>query len=569
MWSGIAASGGIGIGRAVVIREGALDFSHVKFAGVEPEQSRLTQALQTFEAETAAMAARMQKTAGEQEGQILLGHITMVQDPFLQSQIKDQIAAGFTAEAALDIVCRQFAEMFRATGDALMMQRAADVEDIRTRLLKHLLGVAETDLAHLPAETVLVARELTPSMTTQLNPDQVVAIVTEFGGATSHAAILSRALEIPAVLRVPGLLEQIRDGMILAVDGSSGQVVADPDADTLAVYTQRREAWLTERHALRAFVGRETATADGYRVQLYANIGGPAEAKTVLHQDAEGIGLFRTEFLFLDRNSAPSEEEQLAAYRAVLEAMGEREVIFRTLDVGGDKPIPYLKQPREDNPFLGFRAVRYCLQHPDLFRTQLRALLRASVYGNLKIMLPLVTAMEEVRQVRVLLADLQKELAEANIPCREIIPLGVMVETPAACQIADLLAREADFFSIGTNDLIGYTMAVDRGNPQVAYLYDPFQPAVLRSIQRIIRCGREAGIPVGMCGEAAADPRLIPLLLAFGLEEFSVTPASVLPTRKVIADLEKGQADAMAQQVMALSTAADIRQYLEQQAVLL
>ena len=559
MFKGIGASAGIGIGRAVLVREPDLSYAHVTFAGQEAEQSRLTAAVAAFTQRTRGMAEKMKAQVGSQQAEILLGQIMMIQDPYMTGQMKELIAAGRCAEAALDTVCRMYIEIFSSMEDELMRQRATDVEDLRIRILMILLGQEGLDLSNLPADTVLVAHDLTPSMTAELKRGSIAGILTEVGGTTSHAAILARTMELPAVLCVNGLIEKVKDGDVLILDGGEGIAISDPDETTLARYQRRQERFREARAALIRFAGKPTRTKDGYAVALYGNIGNPEHAEQVMEATGEGVGLFRTEFLFMDRESLPTEEEQFEAYRRAVEIMDGREVIIRTLDVGGDKNIPYLRLEKEENPFLGFRAVRYCLEREEVFVPQLRALLRASACGDLKIMLPLVTNLEELRRTRALLEKLKGELEVAGVPYNREVKLGVMIETPAAALIADLLAKEADFFSIGTNDLTQYVMAADRGNQNVSALGVPFQPAVLRAIQSIIAAGHSAGIPVGMCGEAAADPNMIPLLLSFGLDEFSVSPSAILQTRKSIAGWSKAEADDLAGRVMSSGTLEEVQ----------
>jgi len=556
--NGIGASAGIGIGHVLPVREPDLDYSKVIPAGVEAEQARLADAVASFIEKTRSMAQAMESEVGQRQAEILLGQIMMIEDPFMTGQMNELIAAGQCAEGALDSVCEMYIGMFTAMEDEMMRQRATDIGDMRTRILKILLHQEDLDLSSLPADTILVAHDLTPSMTAGLRRGSIAGILAEVGGTTSHSAILARTMELPAVLSVPDVMAQVQPGDTVILDGEAGEVFLSPDKATLAAYEARRAAFLENRAALAQYAGKPTLTADGKTVALYGNIGNPKQAKQVMEATGEGIGLFRTEFLFMDRDSLPSEEEQFEAYRQAVEIMDGREVIIRTLDVGGDKDIPYLGMDKEENPFLGFRAVRYCLEREDVFRPQLRALLRASAYGDLKIMLPLVTNVEELRRSKVLLEALKAELDGQGIPYNKDIKVGVMIETPAAALIADLLAREADFFSIGTNDLTQYVMAADRGNQKVAYLGTPLQPAVLRAIRQIIQAGKAAGIPVGMCGEAAANPKMIPLLLDFGLDEFSVSSSAVLETRKVIAGWSTEAAHALTERVMACTTLEEV-----------
>ncbi|MBM6723542.1 phosphoenolpyruvate--protein phosphotransferase [Pseudoflavonifractor phocaeensis] len=561
---GIGASEGIGIGKAVCVREQNLDYSAVSYGGKEVEKDRLQAAIQQFNERTSAMAEHIRAQVGQKESEILTGQIAMLGDPFMQSQMTEIIEGGQCAEAAVDQVCTMYAEMFAGVDDELMRQRATDVRDIRGRLLAILLKVEGVDVSELPVGSVLVAHDLTPSMTVGLKKENVAAILTETGGRTSHSAILARALELPAVLSVPKALELVKDGDGVIVDGGEGVALLNPDQLTRGEYLKKQEEYQKKRALLAVYRDRETVDADGKRYGLYANIGSPAEAEAAAAAGAEGVGLFRTEFLFMDRTSVPSETEQMEAYQAVSRTMAGKEVIIRTLDVGGDKAIDYLGMDKEENPFLGHRAIRYCLDRPDLYKVQLRALLRAGAeLRNIKIMLPLVTSLEEIRGARALLEQCKSELEAEGLPYDKDISLGIMVETPAAALIADLLAQESDFFSIGTNDLTQYVMAVDRGNAKVEKLYTTFHPAVLRSIRTVIQAAKQAGIPVGMCGEAAADPCLIPLLMSWGLDEFSVSASSVLATRARIHHWRSEEAGQVAQEAMSLSTAAGVQGYLK------
>ncbi len=566
IYKGIAGAEGIGIGKALVVREQTLDYSHVVFSGAENETNRLQAAIAAFCEKVTAMQKKLTASVGEKQAEILNGQIMMIQDPFMTSQMQDFIAGGQCAEAAVDAVCNMYIEMFSSVEDDLTRQRATDIRDMRARLLGILLGQTEVDLSDLPPETVLVAHDFTPSMTANMQKEHIVGILSECGSKTSHSAILARSLELPAVMSVENICTLLENGDTVIVDGTRGEAVVRPAQGILEAYASKREQLKMEKQALHAFAGKKTVTADGKQLAVYANIGKPDDVPAVLQNDGEGVGLFRTEFLFMDRTALPSEEEQFAAYRAVATQMQGKEVIIRTLDVGGDKDIPYLHMEKEENPFLGHRAVRYCLDNPEIYKVQLRALLRASAYGNIKIMLPLVTTVSEVRRVRELLESTKAELRKENIEFRDNIPVGVMIETPAAAMTADLLAKEADFFSIGTNDLTQYTMAVDRGNSKVSALYSHYNPAVLRLIKQTAEAANRAGIPVGMCGEAAGDKAFIPLLIAFGLHEFSVTPAAVLPTRKTVSLWSKTDADALAERVLTLNSAEEVAAALEEAA---
>ena len=563
MLKGVGASAGIGIGKVICIREQNLDYSQVQYQGREQEKARLKQAVETFCEKTQRMAEDIRQRVGQKESEILSGQVMMLSDPFMVSQMEDAIQSGSCAEAAVDTVCQMYIEMFSNVEDELMKQRATDIGDIKTRMLRLLLGVESVDMASLPKGTVLAAKDLTPSMTVGLQKENVSAIITEVGGKTSHSAILARALEIPAVLGIPDALQQLTDGQTAIVDGATGQVLTEPDAETLYHYTKLQEEQLRQKAMLSIYRDKPTTDASGRSYQLYANIGSVMEAQAALENGAEGIGLFRTEFLFMDRPAMPDEEEQLEAYSSVSHLMKGKEVIIRTLDVGGDKEVSYLKMGSEQNPFLGWRAIRYCLSEQPLFKTQLRALLRAGAQErNIKIMLPLVTGVQEIRAARSLLEECKQELSREGLEYNPKIALGVMIETPAAALTADLMAKEADFFSIGTNDLTQYTIAVDRGNAKVEQLYTTLHPAVLRSIRGIIHAAKQAKIPVGMCGESAADPLLIPLLMQFGLDEFSVSASSVLKTRKTISEWNREQVEQVAEQAMQLSTPQELDEYL-------
>lgn len=565
MFKGTSASAGIGIGKAVIVEETELKIKKDTITDVDAEKARFQKALNQTMEETDALAKDLATRVGEKEAEILNGHLLLLSDPMLVGEIENTISGEtVNSEYAIETVCNTYADMFASMGDELMQQRATDMRDIKTRMQKILLGVSSVDIGSLPAGSILVARDLTPSMTAGINPLNVTGIVTELGGKTSHSAILARALEIPAVVAVDGFMSQISDGTELILDGSEGVVFADPDQAVREEYTAKRDTFLKEKKELEQYIGKPTITKDGVTIELVANIGKPEDVEKVLQYDGEGIGLFRTEFLFMDRSSMPTEDEQFEAYRKVAAAMNGKPVIIRTLDIGGDKEIPYMGLEKDENPFLGYRAIRFCLDRKeDVYRPQIRALLRASAFGNIRIMVPMVTCLEEYREARAFVNEIKKELDENSIAYNKDIQVGIMVETAAASLMADVFAREVDFFSIGTNDLTQYTMSVDRGNDKVSYLYSPLNPAVLRSIRHVIECGRKEGIMVGMCGEAASDPLLIPLLLAFGLNEFSMSASAILNARKLITGYSTQELKEVANKAMSFATVKEVEDYMK------
>ena len=563
MLKGIGASEGIGVGRVMIIAEQTLEYTPKEITDVEAELARYRDAVDKFCDNTMEQADAIRKSTGDKEAEILEGHIAIIRDPFMGGEIENLIKANQCAEAAVDQICKMFIDMFSATGDDLTMQRAADVRDIRDGVIGILLGVKEVKISDAPAGTILVMKELTPSMTAGIKKENIVGIVTETGSQTSHSAILARALEIPAVLSVNSAVSFLSSDQLIIVDGSKGDVITAPTEEQIDEYSNKREAFLREKRELENLRGKVTASADGIEYELFCNIGTPKDATKAVEADGEGVGLFRTEFLFMDRNQLPTEDEQFDAYKQASLILKGKPLIIRTLDIGGDKEIPYLGLAKEENPFMGFRAIRYCLKNRDMFKAQIKAILRASAFGDIRIMFPLITAVEELREGKELVEEAKADLKASGIAYDENIKVGVMTETAASGVIADLLAQEADFFSIGTNDLTGYTMAADRGNSDVSYLYSPMQPSVLRMIKRIIECGAAEGIPVGMCGEAAANPKMIPLLMSFGLTEFSVSAPSVLKVRKNIAKWTKAEADAIAEKVMAMATEAEVTAYLD------
>ena len=562
---GVGAAEGIGIGAAKVVREQNVEVVKKSIPDSEAEVNNFMRILDITKAETEEMSHALEKNASAKEAEILFGHIMLMSDPMLVDEIVNRIKGeSVCAEYAIEEACNQYAAVFASMDDELMQQRATDMLDIKTRLIKKILGIENTDLSKLPYGSILVAKDLTPSMTAGLNPENVLGIVTQFGGKTSHSAILARALEIPAVVGISNLPEDISDDTDILLDGESGEVIILPTDVEKTEYEDKKKKYDANKELLKKYRELPSISKDGKKVEIAGNIGSPEDAKKVIENGGEGIGLFRTEFLFMDRDCMPTEEEQFESYKEVAVAMEGKPVIIRTLDIGGDKEIPYMGIVQDENPFLGYRAIRLCLDRKDdIYIPQLRALLRASAYGNIKIMLPLITSMDEIREAKALINDIKKELDEKNIAYNKNIEVGIMVETAAASLLADIFAKEVDFFSIGTNDLIQYTMSVDRGNVKIAGLYSPFSPAVLRSINRIITEGKKAGIMVGMCGEAAADPLLIPALLAWGMDEFSMSASSILKSRQIISGCDSKDLKAKVDKVLEMSTESEIKEYLK------
>ena len=566
MLKGIGASVGIGIGKAVVIKDIELDIKKRNIDNFEFELKLFNKALEHTKQRSKAMAETLRKRVGSKEAEILEGHVLLMSDPMLIAEIETGIRTQMlNSEYVLEDVCERFAAIFESMDDELMQQRATDMRDIKTRLQKSVLGLEDVDLSELEADSILIAKDLTPSMTAGLDPEKVTGIITQFGGTTSHSAILARALEIPAILSVAEILDKVSDKNPICMDGESGELYINPSQEIIEDFKKKQIEQIEFKKILETYKGKESVSKDGRKVEIAANIGKPGDVKKVLEYDADGIGLFRTEFLFMDRDSIPNEEEQFEAYKKVAVAMEDKPVIIRTLDIGGDKEIPYMNISKDENPFLGYRAIRLCLDRKDdIYRPQLRALLRASAFGNIKIMLPLITSIEEVYEAKQLIEEEKKNLDAQGIDYNKSIKVGVMIETAAATLIADILAKEVDFFSIGTNDLIQYTMSVDRGNDKVSYLYSVYNPAVLRAIKHIISEAKKAGIQVGMCGEAAADPKLIPLLLYWGLDEFSMSASYVLKSRKLVTDTDIQSLKDMEEAVMALESESKVRAFLEE-----
>jgi len=534
MLKGSPASEGIGLGRAIVIRESDSEISNTQVTDVNTELNRFLAAVERAKEEIKEIKETAQRNLGEKNAMIFDAHLLILEDPELLSMVKENISKGMNAESALDESAKFFETILNSLEDEYMRERANDIRDVTSRVIKILSHKEEIDLKNIPSCSIVVARELTPSQTAQMNKQNVRGFVTEKGGKTSHTAIIARTYEIPAVVGIDDITSAVRDGDFLIIDGNDGTVYVNPDESLIKEYEKRLEEETRKKEELRKFLQMEARTQDGRRTKLVANIAHVDETDIALKNGAEGVGLFRTEFLFMDRTDPPSEEEQFQAYKTVLEKMGEKPVIIRTLDIGGDKSIPYLNIPKEENPFLGCRAIRLCLAQQDLFKVQLRALLRASVYGNLKIMFPMISCIDEIIQTKEIMKEVKTELDKEGIKYSEDFEIGIMVETPSAAIISDMLAEEVDFFSIGSNDLIQYTLVIDRTNDKVSYLYNPLHPAVLRLIKLTVDNAHKKGIEVGVCGEIASDLNMVPILIGLGVDELSVSPSKVLNVKKKI-----------------------------------
>lgn len=564
---GIVGAPGMAQGRAWMYRREDLSFDRRVVDDRSAEAERFQEALRASRRELEELADSTARAMGDDAAAIFRAHLAMLEDEALVSGVTETIHnEGLNAESALDAVVEQFGAMFEALDDPYLRERAADVRDVGRRVLRRLLGRQAASLQDVPPETVLVAEDLTPSDTANMNARNVRALAVEKGGATSHTAILARTLGIPALMGLAGLTQAVQTGDLLVVDASAerrGRLFINPGPEEMADLEQRLGQERSRRKKLEGLAELPAETKDGHRVTLAANIGGPADVDAVLQYRGEGVGLFRTEFLFMNASRLPSEEEQYRAYRQVVERLQPNLVVFRTLDVGGDKEIGYLGIPRESNPFLGWRGLRYCLDRPDVFRPQLRAMLRASEGARIAIMFPMVTTLDEITRGKALVAELREELAREGKATGEVA-VGIMVEVPAAATAADILAREADFFSIGTNDLTQYTLAVDRTNEQVSGLYDSMHPAVLRLVADVIRAGRAAGRWVGMCGELAGNPLAAPILLGLGLEEFSMSPPALPGVKEILRSLTVPEAEAAAQEALRQPDAQAVRRLVRE-----
>ncbi|MGG0031902.1 phosphoenolpyruvate--protein phosphotransferase [Priestia megaterium] len=561
---GIAASSGIAIAKAFRLENPELTVEKKSVTEVEAEVARLEAALEKSKSELEIIREHARKELGDDKAEIFEAHLLVLSDPELINPIKDKITnENVNAEHALDEVAAMFINMFESMDNEYMKERAADIRDVTKRVLAHLLGVNVSNPSLISEEVVIIAEDLTPSDTAQLNRKFVKGFTTDIGGRTSHSAIMARSMEIPAVVGTKTVMEDIQNGVLVIVDGLDGEVIVDPSEETVRAYEKKAAEYAEQKAEWAKLVNEKTVSADDHHVELAANIGTPEDVKGVLENGGEGVGLYRTEFLYMGREDLPTEEEQFTSYKTVLERMEGKPVVVRTLDIGGDKELPYLNLPKEMNPFLGFRAIRLCLEMQDMFRTQLRALLRASVYGNLKIMFPMIATVDEFRQAKAILLEEKAKLQQEGVQVSEDIEVGMMVEIPSSAVIADLFAKEVDFFSIGTNDLIQYTLAADRMNERVSYLYQPYNPAILRLVNMVIKAAHKEGKWVGMCGEMAGDEIAIPILLGLGLDEFSMSATSILKARSQIRQLSKADIEPHLDTILSMSSTEEVIEFVK------
>lgn len=540
---GIAASDGVAIAKAYLLVEPDLTFDkNEKVTDVEGEVAKFNSAIEASKVELTKIRNNAEVQLGADKAAIFDAHLLVLDDPELIQPIQDKIKnENANAATALTDVTTQFVTIFESMDNEYMKERAADIRDVSKRVLSHILGVELPNPSMIDESVVIVGNDLTPSDTAQLNKEFVQGFATNIGGRTSHSAIMSRSLEIPAIVGTKSITQEVKQGDMIIVDGLNGDVIVNPTEDELIAYQDKRERYFADKKELQKLRDADTVTVDGVHAELAANIGTPNDLPGVIENGAQGIGLYRTEFLYMGRDQMPTEEEQFEAYKEVLEAMGGKRVVVRTLDIGGDKELSYLNLPEEMNPFLGYRAIRLCLAQQDIFRPQLRALLRASVYGKLNIMFPMVATINEFREAKAILLEEKENLKNEGHDISDDIELGIMVEIPATAALADVFAKEVDFFSIGTNDLIQYTLAADRMSERVSYLYQPYNPSILRLVKQVIEASHKEGKWTGMCGEMAGDETAIPLLLGLGLDEFSMSATSILKARRQINGLSKNE----------------------------
>ncbi|QYA43550.1 phosphoenolpyruvate--protein phosphotransferase [Macrococcoides bohemicum] len=556
---GIGASDGVAIAKAYLMIEPDLSFSEEKVTDTAAEVEKFKAAVNQSKVELMQIRNNAEVALGADKAAIFDAHLLVLEDPELINPIEENIKNNQSnAATALSEVATNFVTIFESMDNEYMRERAADIKDVSKRVLSHILGVTLPNPTLIDEPVVIIAEDLTPSDTAQLNKAFVQGFATNIGGRTSHSAIMSRSLEIPAVVGTKNITALVEQGDFIIVDGIEGEVILNPDEATITAYKQKQSQFIEEKELLKQLVNDKTVTSEGKHVELAANIGTPEDLTGVVNNGAEGIGLYRTEFLYMGRDTMPSEDEQYEAYAKVLKEMKGKRVVVRTLDIGGDKELPYLNLPKEMNPFLGYRAIRLCLAQPEIFRPQLRALLRASVHGNLSIMFPMIATINEFREAKAILEDEKANLTKENIKFSDNIELGIMVEIPSTAAMADIFAKEVDFFSIGTNDLIQYTMAADRMSERVSYLYQPYNPAILRLVKQVIDASHKEGKWTGMCGEMAGDTTAIPLLLGLGLDEFSMSATSILRARRQIKNLSQVEMAKIAEQALNCSTQEEV-----------
>ncbi len=562
---GIGTSPGIAIGKVLVYREPKINIVKKNVENLESEIERLDLAIEKGISQIEELYKKTLNNIGEEEAEIFNAHKAMLEDPEFIGNIKEKIKSEKSnAEWAIKIVSDEYIQIFENMEDEYLKERALDLKDISTRLLKILLDIETMDLSIIEEEFVILAEDLTPSVTAQMNKKMVLGFVTELGGPTSHTAIMAKTMGIPSVSGIKDIVNIAKNGDFIIVDGKEGLILLNPSDEEIENYTKKQNQYKEFKAKLKDMIGKESISKDGIKVEVAANIGTPEDMDKVIENDGEGVGLFRTEFLYMDRDTLPTEEEQFIAYKTVAERLEGKPLVIRTLDVGGDKDLPYMNLPKEMNPFLGYRAIRLCLDRTDIFKIQLRAIIRASAFGNVKIMFPMISNIKEVRDAKQIVREIMEELKAEKVPFNEEIEIGIMVEIPAVAVHSDIFAKEVDFFSIGTNDLIQYSLAVDRGNQEIAYLYNQYHPAVLKLIKMTIENGHKEGIWVGMCGEAAGDEKLIPLLLAMGLDEFSMNSSSILQARWIINNTSKTEVKSMLDEILSLPTAEDVEKYIDE-----
>ncbi|MDY6232761.1 phosphoenolpyruvate--protein phosphotransferase [Peptostreptococcus porci] len=561
---GIGASPGIAIGKILVLENTEMVIEKRENSDVEKELAKLSDAVEISKVELQNVKEKVKNELGEEESEIFGAHLLVLDDPEFIGEAENKIKnESVNAEYALDSVKEMFVGIFESMDNDYMRERAADIKDVTNRVLRHILGIKVVDLSSLDEEVILVANDLTPSDTAVMDKSKVLGFLTNIGGRTSHTAIMARTLEIAAIVGLNDITEKAKDGEFVIFDGDKGEVIINPTQSEIDLYTEKKKAFEADKKSLELLKGKQSITTDGKVVELAGNIGTPNDVEGLIKNDAEGVGLYRTEFLYMDSSELPSEEVQFEAYKAVLEGMNGKPIVIRTLDIGGDKKLSYFEMDEEMNPFLGYRAIRLCLDRTDIFKTQLRALYRASMFGKLRIMFPMISSLEELLSAKEVCEGVKSELKKEGIAYSDDVEIGMMIEIPSAAVISDILAKHVDFFSIGTNDLIQYTCAVDRMNQKISYLYNQFNPAVLRLIRMVIKNAHAEGKWVGMCGESAGDQKMIPILLGFGLDEFSMSPISILRARRLINSVSQSDMEKLSEDVLALSTAEEIESFMD------